>query len=157
MSAENSGWFYYHQAEETFGPLPLAELEVSIKTGTMRPDALVCQAGEDVWSTIPQHPLLSETLSAILTEQRREAELYSLLNRVIITKPNERDRRIDQLGRIVVFYGSKNDSRGPISLWQVVDMIDAKVLPIDTAVCVEGSDYWRDAVVVSARAIGLSV
>src|ERR1043166_3550174 len=149
-------WFYYAQNEEAFGPFKLEQMIEHAATGAINPDALVCRAGENEWSALSEHSFLSARLSTLIAAFRRRAQLRATLDALLIG-PMNRDVLIERLGRVKVFYKSTEEhSKSAISLWQVFGMIDAGVLPIETQVCVEGSDYWRDALVVCSSAVGVA-
>ena len=149
-----SNWFYYAQNEKAFGPFRVEQMIEHAEMGVMKADALVCRAGEETWSNVGNHAFLSAQLSAPIAVFHRKEQLRATLDTLLIGNPKHRDVLIDRLGRVKVFYRSNGEHhKGAISLWQVLDMIDAGVLPIDTQVCVDGSDYWRDALMVCANAV----
>ena len=78
------------------------------------------------------------SLKAIMREaaakkQRREAE-ESLAR--------EEHRLAETLGRYKCFYKHNEEMLGPVTLWQVREMIEADLFDPDVQVILEGSDYW---------------
>jgi len=50
---------------------------------------------------------------------------------------------ISRLSKITCYYRNNEEQVGPVSLWQVHEMIDSGVLPVDVSVIVSGTDFWR--------------
>lgn len=70
---------------------------------------------------------------ALAKKQRREAE-ESLAR--------EEHRLAETLGRYKCFYKHNEEMLGPVTLWQVREMIEADLFDPDVQVILEGSDYW---------------
>ena len=147
----NEAYFYLFQNGETDGPMTGNELADKARIGAIRDDTLACQAGEQEWVLISSHPVVREIVAAPLSEWFRENERKNQLDRLLSVEPKIRDAVVDKLSSIRVFYGNPDEKLGPITLWQVVDLIDANILSLDIRICVVGSDYWREAVSVAGK------
>ena len=146
-----SDWFYYSQDGETFGPLTLEQMIERACAGALKSRAVVCRAGEEEWSAVSSHAILGDKLSPPIAMSCRKSKLQAALDTLLIATPEQREVLIERLSKVKVLYRSADENhKGSVSLWQVLDLIDAGVLPLETQVCVEGSEYWRDAVMVCA-------
>ena len=133
MSMEEHDWFYFTQDDLNFGPFTLKQILEYAYQGEIQTGALVCRAGEESWSTIPDHQFLGPKLQAALIANYN-AERRKILDMLLIADARLRDWRIERLSQIQVYYGSNYNRMGPTSLWQVLDAIDAENLPINIKV-----------------------
>jgi hypothetical protein len=147
-------YFYLFQDNATHGPLLADELRRLARNGTVGGDTVVCKAGEEDWSLVRDHSLACGIVEQAMAEYEHKQKLSGLLDSVWCVDIAKRDSHMERLSAIRVYYGVQSDRMGPTTLWQVLDLIDAEVLAIEIQVCVVGSDYWRDAVIVAAAVCG---
>ncbi len=167
-------WFYFLQDAQIHGPMSLVDVCHRAEKGALRSDALVCRAGEEQWSRIPEHVFLCRALSDSLARHEHKRALLQILKAVMKTVSINRDLAIQRLNEIKVFYRnapqqlapagrdsleffqSTEEKVGPCTLWQVLDGIDAETLPVEVQVCILGTDFWRDALKVCATRLGMT-
>jgi hypothetical protein len=84
---------------------------------------------------------------------RHQEHLENEMNKLARMSFPQRAAIAARFGTIQCFYRRNDEQIGPISIWQVLDLIDSGVLPMETKICLTGSDYWRYAVSVLAGQI----
>ena len=143
--------FYFFQGDDTHGPFTVTQLRQQVLSGKLHAETLVCKAGEEHWVRLAEHDSLCPQLSGAIAEYRHKSDLRVLMNRLVDVDMVSREATITHLSETMVYYRCKCEICGPITLWQVLDLMDSSVLPLETEVCLKGADYWREALLVCAK------
>ena len=86
----------------------------------------------------------SADLRFLEQERRRNAALEQRKAAAAAKKTaDEQVEFFSRLTKTTCYYRNNDEQVGPVSLWQVHELIDAGVLPADVPVIVSGTDFWR--------------
>ncbi|MGH8095517.1 MAG: DUF4236 domain-containing protein [Chthoniobacterales bacterium] len=77
----------------------------------------------------------------------RKASLQAIMRQAAIKKRQKAEldpehRLLETLSRYRCYYMHNGETLGPVTLWQVREMIEADLFDPDVQVILEGSDYW---------------
>lgn len=108
---------------------PDVELEASGVTG--EPDIPSARAS---WKAIMREAAAKkqEREAAAIKQKREEEEILA----------RGEQRLAETLGRYKCYYKHNEETLGPVTLWQVREMIEMDLFDPDVQVILEGSDYW---------------
>jgi Protein of unknown function (DUF4236) len=79
---------------------------------------------------------------ASLQEVMRQAAIKRQQNAELEYAAREQERLAQTLSRYRCYYMHNDEKLGPVTLWQVREMIEADLFDPDVQVILEGSDYW---------------
>jgi hypothetical protein len=80
-----------------------------------------------------------EKLDEMLRASREKRAIENALQDAV----KEQQRIADILSRFKCFYAKDGETLGPVTVWQIHEMIEMDQLTPDVLLMMEGSDYWR--------------
>jgi hypothetical protein len=83
-----------------------------------------------------------ETPKRTAAELMRAAEEQAEAKRAIEATALEQKRLADLLSRHKCFYRHNDEVIGPVSLWNVREIVESELLTPDVPVILEGADFW---------------
>ena len=111
---------------------------------TQQPDVELGASGVTGEADIPSARASWKAImrEAAAKKQEREAAAIKQRREEEESLAREEHRLAETLGRYKCFYKHNEEMLGPVTLWQVREMIEADLFDPDVQVILEGSDYW---------------
>jgi hypothetical protein len=95
-------------------------------------------AGDATDTAVIEHPKPKQHHNYPKSADRERIEAERALN----IAAHEQERLAQALGKFICFYKHGDETLGPVTLWNVRELVEADLLTPDVPVILEGSDYW---------------